>query len=544
MDESAHETLVEWREWGTDAFEAAAEQGSPVLLSLSAPWCVACHEMDRTTYSEPTVAAHLSDGFVPVRVDADRHPRVRERYNMGGFPSTVFATPEGEIMTGATSLGVDGVRQVLDGVRRSWDAKGTEAGRVPRAVRDGTPPGGDLADVEPAMVDQVRAAFDGEFGGWGTDAKFPLPNAVAFALGRETDRATRTLEAAHAHLYDTYDGGFYRYAEGRDWSRLHREKLLDEQAALVRAFADGYLHTGKETYRDAAEGTVGYLTTDLWLSAGAFAGSQAGGDYYTLAASEREDADPPHVDETVFADRNALAADALLRFAAYTDHEAARRHAERALETVRSLIDDGAVTHYRAPDADESEQGLLLDQARTLRGLTTAAQVLGPAYLDDARAVADHALDSLRDGGAFRDGTVGGPGLLDRPLYPLDTNAELAGALVDLAHLTGKTQYREAARDVLAAFAGAADRMSVEVAGYATAAARVHEAPLVVETPPVGTDLHRAAWRLADNEKVVVPGDREVATAARRGEELGTAADPAELEALVADWPRTRGKRG
>jgi uncharacterized protein YyaL (SSP411 family) len=535
MDESARESLVEWREWGAAAFAAADRQNRPVLLSLSAPWCIACREMDRTTYAEPTIAAHLSDGFVPVRIDADRHPRVRERYNMGGFPSTVFATPAGEIMTGATALGIDGMRQVLDSVRRSWDANGAEAGRIPRAIRDGTPPNGDLADVEPAMVDQIRAAFDEEFGGWGTDVKFPLPNALGFALGRDTDRATRTLEAIHAHLHDTYGGGFYRYAETRDWSRLHREKLLDEQAALVRAFADGYLHTGKETYRDAAIATVDYLTTDLWTGE-AFAGSQAGGDYYTLSASEREAADPPHVDETVFADRNGLAVDALLRVHAYTDHGAARRCAERALDTIRDLTDDGAVTHYRPPegDADESASGLLVDQARVLRGLVTAAQVLGPAgSLDEARAVADHALATLRDGGAFHDGPTEGPGLLNRPLYPLDANAELADALVDLSHLTGEAEYREPAREALAAFAGAADRMGVEVAGYATAAARAQTGPLVVETPPAGTDLHRAAWRLADNEKVVVPGDREVATVTRRGERIGTADGPAELERLV-----------
>jgi hypothetical protein len=464
---------------------------------------------------------------------------------MGGFPSTVFATPDGEIMTGAGALGVEGFRQVLDGVRRTWDAKGTDAGRVPRALRDGTPPAGDLSAVEPAMTDQIRAAFDEEFGGWGTDAKFPLPDAVRFALGRQTDRATRTLEAVHAHLYDTYDGGFYRYAERRDWSGLHREKLLDEQAALVRAFADGYLHTGKETYRDAAEGTVDYLTTDLWVSGAenggleGFAGSQAGGDYYTLGASEREAADPPSVDGTVFADRNGLAVDALLRFHAYTDHGGARRYAERALDTLGDLTENGEVVHYRPTegDADTSESGLLVDQARVLRGLATAAQVLGRESLPAARAVADHTLAALRDDGAFRDGPVEGPGLCSRPLYPLDANAELADALVDLSYLTGEDRYREAAREALAAFAGAADRMSVEVAGYAIAAAHAHTPPLVVETPPAGTDLHRAAWRLADGEKVVVPGDRETATVRRRGaatgERTGEAATPAELESLV-----------
>jgi uncharacterized protein YyaL (SSP411 family) len=84
---------VDWRGWGAESFAEAAERGVPVLLSLTATWCSGCHEMDRETYADPRVAAAVRDGYVPVRVDVDRHPRVRERYNMGGFPSTVFCTP-------------------------------------------------------------------------------------------------------------------------------------------------------------------------------------------------------------------------------------------------------------------------------------------------------------------------------------------------------------------------------------------------------------------------------------------------------------------
>ena len=86
MDKFAAETKVEWREWGPEAFAAAGRAGKPVLLALRASWCEECHEMDRTTYAEPRIAANVNDGFVPVRVDVDRHPRVRDRYNMGGSP--------------------------------------------------------------------------------------------------------------------------------------------------------------------------------------------------------------------------------------------------------------------------------------------------------------------------------------------------------------------------------------------------------------------------------------------------------------------------
>jgi uncharacterized protein YyaL (SSP411 family) len=539
MDDSAARTNVEWREWGEDALAVADRAGKPVLLSLSAPWCAHCHEMDATTYTEPRIAANVNDGFVPVRVDVDRHPRVRERYNMGGFPSTVFCTPDGEIITGAGYLGVDGFRGILDTVREKWDAEGESAGRVPRSLRDGQPPGGDVVPrIEEHMVEQLLGAFDEEFGGWGSDAKFPFPRTVEFALVRARDQATRTLEAIQTHLLDTYEGGFYRFASNRDWAQPHREKLLDENAGLVRAFARAYRYTGEDSYRDAAAQTVEYLTTSLWTG-DAFAASQLGDDEYAgLGPTEREDADAPHVDETVLADRNGLAAGALLGFHAYTDDERARRYAERALDHVLDdLVDDGVVTHYRTAD-EVGTTGLLLDQARVLEGLTTGWQVTGE-YGEAARAVADETIDRLRtDTGAFRDGPTEGPGLCDQPLYPLDTNVELADALIDIAALTGEDRYREVAEDAVAAFAGAAERMGVEVAGYAAVASRLLAPRAFRLGTPAGSDLHRAALRIADHEAVVVPdadAPEGVAHVVEDGERVGRAETPDELASVATD---------
>jgi uncharacterized protein YyaL (SSP411 family) len=536
MDDSADATKVEWREWGQAAFEEATRAGKPVLLALVTRWSAECREMDRATYAEPRIAANINDGFVPVRVDADRHPRVRERYNMGGFPSTVFLTPEGQILTGATFLGPTGFRGILDSVREMWDGKGEAAGSVPRALRETEPPGGSVeARIEEHMVEQLLAAYDEEFGGWGSDVKFPLPRTIEFALVRARDQATRTLEAVQTHLLDTYDGGFYRYARNRNWRGAVREKLTDENAALVRAFAHGYRYTGEETYREAAEQTIEYLTTDLWTGE-AFAASQGGDEeYYTLEPTEREDADPPAIDETVFADRNGLAIDGLLTYAAYTDDERALRYAERAQEFVTDrLVSDGRVSHYDDPDAPA---GLLGDQARVLAGLTTAWQVRGDP--GPARAVADWTIDHLRtDDGAFHDGQPEDVGLLDRPLVGLDTTVAFADALLDLAALSGEDHYRDLAREAVAAFGTATDRMGIEVAHYATTAARLLEPQTVVVGTAAGSDLHRAALRVADHETVVVPeGDVPDGEAqfTSSGDPVGTATSPSALEELLTD---------
>ena len=94
-------------------FARASREGKPVLLSITAAWCRACHEMDRTTYADPGVAALVGERFVAVRVDADRRPDINERYNLGGWPTTAFLTAEGALITGGTFIGADRMPAVL-----------------------------------------------------------------------------------------------------------------------------------------------------------------------------------------------------------------------------------------------------------------------------------------------------------------------------------------------------------------------------------------------------------------------------------------------
>jgi len=535
------ETAVDWRAFGPAAFAEAEREGRPLLLALSTPWCRPCREMDRQVYADPEITALIESSFVPVCADGDRRPRVRDRYTMGGFPSTVFLTPTGEILTGGTLFEPETFREVIDRVEELWTERGPDAGRVPRSLRSAPPAEtvtpAVLEEIETLLAGRVREAFDAEHGGWGTEAKFPLPATVAFALKRAPEYATRTLDPVRQHLLDTTDGGFFRYAGARDWSDPHREKLLDANAALLSAFAAAYLHTGDRAYRDTASGLVDFLTGTLWTGR-AFAASQtpAGEEYYRLDPSDRTDEDGPGVDRTVLADRNGLAIEALLAHHAYTDDERAREYATRALEYLETeLLEDGVVGRYDDPDAPT---GLLLDQARVCRAFTTAAQVVGPEHAETAASVADYAIDALRTEEGFRDGPLEGGGLLDRPLYPIDASVELASALVDLYVLTDAERYWEAARDAVAAFAGARERFGVEVAAYATAAARLSGVLRIDVATEAGSDLHRAALRVADHEKVVrLGGDTPEGTARAVAGDVASesASDPAELEARVRD---------
>ncbi|WP_254527906.1 DUF255 domain-containing protein [Natrinema gelatinilyticum] len=543
-------TRVEWREWGRAAFDEASADDVPVLLSLTATWCDHCHEMDAETYAEPRIAANVNDSFVPVRVDVDRYPRIRDRYNMGGFPSTVFLAPDGRVLTGAGYLGPDGMRQVLDSVRTMWQTNGSGAARIPRPLREDNPPAGELtADVESAMLGQLSETYDEVAGGWGQSPKFPLPDALEFALKRDREMALRCYDAVGANLFDEYDGGFYRFASERDWSGLQREKLLDSNGALVRAFANAYLLTGKDEYLEPAERTVEYVTTTLWNGdANAFANSQAPGedDAHSLNVTDRASADEPPVDDGVFAGSNALAIEGLCTVYAYTDDDRARRYAERALETLRGeLLVDGVIRHVLEGADSDRDRGdaddpvcFLSNQARALAALTTAASTLETDVLDDAVSIAEATIDRLHDGESFLDGPTDGIGLLDRPLRPLDSNVAFADALLELAVLTGTDRYREYARRTLEAFAGASDRFGIQVARYATTVSRLLEGPLVIRVAAEpGADLHRAALRLADHEKIVVPdADGLEARTARveRGDRVSAGAEtPDELSDLV-----------
>ncbi len=536
-------TRVEWREWGQAAFDEAAAADIPVLLSLTATWCDHCHEMDAETYAEPRIAANINDSFVPIRVDVDRHPRVRDRYNMGGFPSTVFLAPNGEVLSGAGYLGPEGMRQVLDSVRTMWQTKGSGAARVPRPLREDNPPAGELTPaIEQAMLGQLSETYDETAGGWGQEPKFPLPDALEFALKRDREMALRSYDAVSANLLDEYEGGFYRFATDRDWSGLQYEKLLDSNGALVRAFANAYLLTGKDEYREPAEHTIDYLTATLWNGdTDAFANSQAPGEdaAHSLDATDRVSADEPPVDDGVFAGSNALAIEGLLTYYAYTDDERARRYAERTLETLREeLLVDGVVAHTVA-DSDDPVP-LLANQARSLAALTTAASTIDTGVLADATAIADATIDRLHDGDSFLDGPAAGVGLLERPLRPLDANVAFADALLELAVLSGEDRYRERARETLEAFAGASDRFGVQVARYATAVSRLLEGPLVLRVAAdPGSDLHRAALRLADHEKVVVPDADGLEAGTARAERGDRVSDSAETPAELSDRVQT-----
>ena len=273
---------VAWLPWSRAAFARAEAERKPVLLSIAAAWCHWCHEMDRTSYADPSIAACINTRFVPIRVDADERPDISERYNLGGWPTTAFLTPDGVILAGGTFVPPERLAAVLAQVADAFDARRDVA------------PGGSTAEAEPPGPDgpvsvedlshHVFSTFDEDHGGFGTEPKFPLvaPLHLALDLFAETrDPRYETIVVATLDamgwggLYDEVDGGFFRYATTREWRLPHVEKLLEVNAALLRVYLDAGAALGTARFTERGADALRYIQN--WLADpvdGAWWGSQ------------------------------------------------------------------------------------------------------------------------------------------------------------------------------------------------------------------------------------------------------------------------------
>jgi uncharacterized protein YyaL (SSP411 family) len=289
---------VDWYAWGDEAFARAREEDKPVLLSVGYAACHWCHVMEHESFEDDSTARLMNEHFVSVKVDREERPDVDAVYmeavvaltGSGGWPMTVFLTPDGRPFYGGTYYppeprhGLPSFRQVLAAIADLWrdrrDTVTTQAGAITEELRRG---GRLQASREPLTsqllthaVANLRAQFDPVWGGFGGAPKFPPHSALEFLLGRgETEMTQKTLDSmALGGMYDLVGGGFHRYSVDRMWLVPHFEKMLYDNALLVRAYLHGWLVLQNEHYREVAERTLDYMLRELRLPGGAFASAQ------------------------------------------------------------------------------------------------------------------------------------------------------------------------------------------------------------------------------------------------------------------------------
>jgi uncharacterized protein YyaL (SSP411 family) len=484
----AHE--INWRDWSEEAFREARDANKPLLLSLSAVWCHWCHVMDETSYSDPGVITFINEHFIPVRVDNDQRPDVNARYNMGGWPTTAFLTPDGEILAGATYIPPEQMLDALPKVYTHYVSNRDEVAQKAVDLRERrqrlyTANRGELTPlIFEGVARSVANACDPLYGGFGEAPKFPHTDALdllMYASRRLGDAdllhmARKTLEMMYAgEVYDREWNGFFRYATRRDWSEPHYEKMLQDNAGLLRDACTLYRLTHREEHAEIARGIVAYVGWKLLDSTrGYFYGSQdADEEFYKLTAERREGQEEPYIDRTCYVSWNAEMISAYLEASWTLGHEELRDQGLAALGFLwDECRDPNSGSMYRYHDGAPHITGLLGDQAQMARALLDTAEATGDSrYISRATELAVLMDSRFRDTehGGFWDvwHDVESVGRLGERQKSVQDNAVCAEVFLRLHHLTREAKYGDVARSTVEAFAGTAEQMGYFASGYA-----------------------------------------------------------------------------
>ncbi len=296
---------VDWLPWGPDALARAKLLDRPIFLSIGYAACHWCHVMERESFEDEETARFLNDRFVSIKVDREERPDLDQVYMAavqamtggGGWPMSVFLTPEGRPFYGGTYFpdeprhGMPSFRQVLEGVDRAWrenrsEVEGAGLRLVEALVSQSRLAAGPMQPtigLLEAATSGIEASFDTANGGWGRAPKFPQPMTIEFLLRRHVATgdarplaiARRSLDAmADGGIRDQLGGGFHRYATDAKWLVPHFEQMLYDNAQLARVYVHAWALTGDERYEGVARGALDYMERELRTDDGAFASSQ------------------------------------------------------------------------------------------------------------------------------------------------------------------------------------------------------------------------------------------------------------------------------
>jgi uncharacterized protein YyaL (SSP411 family) len=473
---------VDWWQWTPEAFEEARRRGVPVLLSIGYAACHWCHVMAHESFEDPETAAYMNEHFVNVKVDREERPDIDAVYmevtqamtGQGGWPMTCFLTPAGEPFHAGTYYppaprpGMPSFRQLLEAVQHAWSERSDEVSEAATRVvaqlseRSGplspsTVDGDALSGAEVSLLGE----FDRTYGGFGGAPKFP-PSMVLEFLLRHHER-TGSIEAlsmaeatsaamAGGGMYDQLAGGFARYSVDAGWVVPHFEKMLYDNALLLRAYTHLTRRVDNPRYREVVHDTAEFLLRELGTPQGGFASSldadTEGVEGLTYVWT------PAQLDEVLGEEDGPWAAELL-----HVTERGTFEHGTSTLrlltppedrdrwERVRSALlaarakrpqpgrDDKVVTAWNGiAIAALAEAGSLFAEPRWVEAAQRAAELLLDLHIEDGRllrtsrdGVAGSAAGVLEDHGCLADGLLalhqvtGSPRWLDAACELLDT---------------------------------------------------------------------------------------------------------------------------
>jgi uncharacterized protein len=502
---------VDWYPWGNEAFEKARAEGKPVLLSIGYSTCHWCHVMAHESFEDEAVAALMNERFVNIKVDREERPDVDSVYmtftqamtGQGGWPMTVFLTPDREPFYAGTYFPPDdahgrpGFRRLLENIARAWSedparvaASASDATAKIRAALErqavSTPPDPVTPALAEQAVDRFRGAFDEQWGGFGRAPKFPSPGNLEFLLmyharAGEDRRGPNALEMALQTLrrmaaggiYDHLGGGFSRYSVDAQWLVPHFEKMLYDNAQLVRVYLHAWQLTGEPRFERVVRETLAYLEREMLAPEGGLYSAQDAdsegieGKFFVWTPDEVEAAlgddaalfnavfnvtyggnfEDPHHPE--FGRRTVLSRPRPLATVA-RDFGMAEPELETKVEEMRARMFE--VREQRVhPGRDDKV--LTSWNGLALAALAEGGRILGDEhYLDLARRNAAFVRERLwSDDGrllhSYKDGVAKIDGLLEDYVYYGLGLVDLYRATGDLAHLEWARALFEVARE-------------------------------------------------------------------------------------------------
>ena len=478
---------VDWYPWGETALARARSEEKPIFLSIGYSACHWCHVMEREAFSDPEVARFLNEHFVSIKVDREERPDLDEIYmtavvamtGRGGWPMSVFLSPDRKPFHGGTYYPKDAFLKLIRSIDDAWTNHRTEvlasSGNIGTMLADLQHPtprpasgGGSASPLEKA-AEAWKGDFDSRNGGFGKAPKFPPHGGLGVLLERNRsggdpralDMVARTLDAmARGGIYDQVGGGFHRYSTDEAWLVPHFEKMLYDNALLVPVYLEAWKETGRNDFLAVARETLAWAAREM--------AHPDGGFYATLDAdSEGEEGrfymwTRGEIERVLGPEDGPLIAD-------YFGVEAAPGKGGRGILHVakpraqfartRGLTDEALAVRIVAarakllaardrrprPHRDDKIlagwNGLMISAFARGYGLTGDR-----AYLEQgeraARFVLEHLVKDSRLRVSWRQGKTGPPGLLD-------DHAFLARGLLDLADASGNAAWRSRAADLV-----------------------------------------------------------------------------------------------